>query len=168
MIKLANKIALASILGGDEGMEKKALSLADLLRMSRNAANKGKLRRFSELLDKRNRAIGNVAQVRRDVAHDQWPWSYMEGNLLGHFDGPEMKTRQRLVNRFVAANGDPADVKRVIDVRDKTWPSAYDRATAELDLSENVAGPWTLKDLAKYSIRQSKTNPIDKLTYPVV
>ena len=154
MIKLANKIALASILGGDEGMEKKALSLADLLRMSRNAANKGKLRRFSELLDKRNLAIDNVAQARRNAAHAQWPLSYTEFMLLGHGKGPEMKIRQRLVNRSVAANGDPVDIKRIIN------------GTADLDLSKNVAGPWTLRDLAKYSLLQRKTNPIDKLTYP--
>ena len=168
MIKLANKIALASILEGDEGMEKKALSLADLLRMSRNAAIKGKLRRFSELLDKRNLAINNVAQARRDAAHAQWPMSYMEGLLLGGYGGPEMKTRQRLVNKLVAANGDPGDIKRVINVRDKNSLSTYDKATADLDLSDKVAGPWKLEDLAKYSLFQTQGDkiPIDKLTYP--
>ena len=147
-------------------MEKKALSLADLLRMSRNAANKGKLRRFSELLDKRNRAISNVAQARRTAESSHWPLSYAEHHLLGHYGGPEMKTRQRLVNRLVAADGDPADINRAISIRNKNSPSTHDRVTADLDLSEKVAGPWALKDLVNYSMRQSKTNPIDKPTYP--
>lgn len=146
-------------------MEKQALSLATLLRMSRNAANKGKLRRFSELLDKRNLAIDNVAQARRNAEHVQWPWAHAEDLLLGHFNGPEMKTRQRLVNRLVDADGDPADIKRAISVLDKNSLSTYDKVTADLDLSHNVAGPWTLKDLARYSMLQQAHYPTGYMAF---
>ncbi len=164
MIKLANKIALTSLLETKEGMEKKALNLASLLRMSRNAAKKGKLSRFSELLDKRNLAIDNIAHLRSGAVKQQRILANIEKALIG--DGPENKTYQRLVDRFVAANGDPVDINRVIRLRSKESPNLTDQSFAGIDLHKGVAGPWTLKNLADYSILQSKTNPIDKLTYP--
>lgn len=166
MIKLANKSALASILGGDEGMEKKALSLAELLRMSRNAANKGKLRRFSELLDKRNRAIDNVAQARYDAIANHSPIAYIEADLLGHYKGPEMKAYQRLLNRSIAEKGNPVNTNRVINFRNDSRDTLYDRLTVKNDLYGSSTGPWTLKDLAEYSTKQKPSNPIDKPTYP--
>lgn len=146
------------------GMEKQALNLAALLRMSRNAAKKGKLSRFSELLDKRNLAIDNVAHVRGNAEKQQRNLAKIEKALIG--DGPENKSYQKLLDRFVAANGDPVDINRVIRLRSKKSPGLTDQSFAEIDLHKGVAGPWTLKDLANYSMLQSKTNPIDKLTYP--
>lgn len=154
MIKLANKIALASILGAEEGMEKKALNLASLLRMSRNAATKGKLRRFSELLDKRNLAIDNVAHVRANAAKQQRALADIEDALIDSTKGPEMKAYRRLKNRSVAANGDPVDINRVIRLRSKESPNATDQFFASRDFHDGVAGPWTLRDLAEYSTKQ--------------
>ena len=165
MIKLANKIALASLLVPKEGMEKKALNLASLLRMSRNAANKGKLRRFSELLDKRNLAIDNVAHVRANAAKQQRALADIEDALLDSTRGPEMKAYRRLVDRSVAANGYPGDINRVIKLRAKESPDVHDQFVVERDFHNGTAGPWTLKDLAEYSLRQHTGNKIDRLTF---
>lgn len=163
MIKLANKIALTSLLETKEGMEKKALNLASLLRMSRNAAKKGKLSRFSELLEKRNLAIDDVAHLRANALKQQRSLAAIEKALIG--DGPEIKAYRRLADRVVAANGYPGDINRVINLRSKASPKLTDQSFAEADLHKGVAGPWSLQNLADYSILQSKTNPLDKLTY---
>ena len=149
MIKLANKIALASLLVPKEGMEKKALNLASLLRMSRNAAKKGKLRRFSELLDKRNLAIDNVAHVRSNAEKQQRPLELIELDLIGH--GPETEKGLRLFNRTVRDNGDPAAINKVINSI-KGGPGDNSNTSQIIsDLHGRVAGPWTLKNLADYS-----------------
>lgn len=158
MIKLANKIALTSILGGNEGMEKKALNLASLLRMSRNAAKKGKLSRFSELLDKRNLAIDNVANVRANAANQQRDLADVWNALNGSTKAPEMKDYyQRMLTRSVAANGDPVDINRIMNLRTKKSPTDLDQFLEGLDLYTNGAGPWKLEDLAAYSAKKNLT-----------
>ena len=152
MIKLANKIALSSILGAEEGMEKQALNLASLLRMSRNAAKKGKLRRFSELLDKRNLAIDNVAHVRSNAEKQQRPLELIELDLIGH--GPENEKGLRLFNRTVRADGNPDDINRIINSI-KGGPGNNSNTSQIIsDLHGRVAGPWNLKNLADYSRHQ--------------
>lgn len=54
MEKLANHLALQSIAEG--GMEKRALNAAQLLRMGRNFALRGKMDRFNKLMDRRAQA----------------------------------------------------------------------------------------------------------------
>lgn len=163
MIKLANKIALASLLEVEKGMEKKAWDLSFLLRMSRNAAKRGKLSRFSELLDKRNLAIDNVAHVRANAAKQQRAVAEIEKALLG-IEGPESKAYRRLVNRSVASNGDPNDIRRII--RDKELHNTPENARIGQDLFHDVAGPWQLKDLAAYGTHQRRSNMLDVLSYP--
>ena len=163
MIKLANKIALSSLLGAEEGMEKQALNLASLLRMSRNAAKKGKLRRFSELLDKRNLAIDNVAHLRSNAAKQQRTLADIEKALIGN--GPENGAYNRLVDRSVVSNGDPVTTNKIIKFRDHELTDETNPMMAH-DLYHGVAGPWTLKDLAAYSSKQHPANQIDTLTYP--
>jgi hypothetical protein len=139
-------------------MEKQALNLASLLRMSRNAANKGKLRRFSDLLDKRNIAIDNVAHVRANAAKQQRPLAYMEHALLNSPEGPEMKASRRLTHRSVAANGDPVDINRVLKFKSKESPNTADQFIMQHDLLDGTAGPWDLKNLAAYSAKQHPAN----------
>lgn len=149
------------------GMEKKALNLAALLRMSRNAANKGRLHRFSDLLDKRNRAIANVTQARDAATEAHWPIAYTESRLLGHYNGPEAEAHRRLADRLIDMRGSRSNIKRIIKFRNET-PDAdlANRPIIGLDLYDGVTGPWTLEDLATYSAKQKPSNPIDKLTYP--
>lgn len=62
MEKLANHIALQSITEG--GMEKQALNVAQLLRMGRNFAMRGKLDRFNKLMNMRAQAAEAVNHSR--------------------------------------------------------------------------------------------------------
>jgi hypothetical protein len=150
MEKLANHIALQSIAEG--GMEKQALNLASLLRMSRNAAKKGKLRRFSELLNKRNLAIDNVAHVRRNAERQQRPLSIAELSLFGH--GPETEKSLKLFNRTVQADGDPVAINRVINFRNGGPVDDSAKSQIISDLHGRVAGPWNLENLAAYGRQQ--------------
>jgi hypothetical protein len=116
MEKLANHIALQSIAEG--GMEKQALNAAQLLRMGRNFALRGKMDRFNKLMDMRALAADSsmVRKNRINAAKDaNAKYEQIKDYLLPGDANPALAKRRFAKNRIV---NDPIFIGRDMDPED--------------------------------------------------
>ena len=110
-------MALQRIVEG--GMEKKALNVAQLLRLGRNFTLRGKLDRFNELMDRR--AYAAASSILRDKRYADWiaasdKYKQMKGYLLDSDVNPALgkmrKTYDRLLKNPVDIADNPNPVMR--------------------------------------------------------
>lgn len=118
MEKLANHIALQNIAEG--GMEKQALSVAQLLQMGRNFALRGKLDRFKALVNKRSDAAYAVGLDR----HKAWLKASNEYNRLADHllpgdvnpaFGKSRTTLDRVPGNPIWITSNPKKTREVVD-----------------------------------------------------
>ena len=90
------------------GMEKKALKIADLIRMGKDAVNRGKALHFSKRLAQRNRALANNKALRRARFNQAYANLNDAAELELTFGkvGPNKRELWRLDNRIPRTGSD--------------------------------------------------------------
>lgn len=127
MEKLANHIALQSIAEG--GMEKQALNVAQLLRMGRNFALRGKAGRFNELMDRRAQAAASSVLNRQKVLEDAASkYGQVKDYLL---DEDRISDFDKLLSASVRIPRDPIKIIRN--------PNPHARAAVDIDAKNDLS-----------------------------
>lgn len=144
-----------------DGMEKQALTIADIIRMSRNAVDKGKALHFGKRLMQRNKALANNEMPRLDKFSDAFNKLNDAAELELSFGkaGPNFNELRRLQRRIPHDRPDVVDAlmqigpstdtsKGVIrDMLNSSYKNSQDAAKALLDWRHARITPAQLPEI---------------------